>query len=287
MTSQKSHCRLYLARMPVKQRFEAATHNAGDLATPELDPGARSVLGRAFSILNACAEADAGLTLAQIARTCGLPKSSAHRLVAQLVDVGGLERDGDLFGLGGQMFVLGSCAPWARHLRELASPFLEELYERTHETVHLGVLDGLHVLYVDKLCGRRLAPAAVRTRVGSRMPLVSTGLGKAILATGPQQLIDDVLANGWERATSATIASAERLLHELDVVRHHGVAFDHEESHVGVSCVAAPLDVAGVAGPAAISLTAPTDRFRSDAYARVTLICARAISRALRQRGGT
>ncbi len=245
------------------------------------EEASRSVLGRAFSILDACAEAEDDLTLGEIASACGLPKSSTHRIVGQLLAWGGLERRGDAFRLGGHMFVLGSRAPHARRLRERALPFLEELYERTHETVHLGVLDGLHVLYVEKLCGRRLRPADVQTRVGSRMPLVSTGLGKAILATGPRELVHDVLARGWERATPYTIATVDALEVELERIRRLGVAFDREESHAGVSCVAAPVQGPRHSLPVAISVTAPTERFRPEEFARATLLCARATSRAL------
>ncbi len=248
------------------------------------DPrSSRSLLGRAFAILDACAEAEPGLTLAGIGRACELPKSSAHRLVTQLVDLGALEHDGNVFGLSGRMFALGSSAPQARRLRELASPFLEELYARTHETVHLGMLDGLSVLYVDTRSGRRSGHAEGRTRIGSRMPLLSTVLGKAILAAGPQKLIDEVLVDGREHDAPETLARSQRLLREVDIIRRRGVAFDHGESYAGVSCVAAPLDLGSQRCLAAISLAAPTPRFRPQAFGDATMLYARAISRALRQ----
>ncbi len=243
----------------------------------------RSVLDRAFSILDVCAQAEDGLTLTKIASACGLPKSSTHRIVGQLLAWGGLERRGDALRLGGHMFVLGSCAPHARRLRETVLPFLQELCDQTRETVHLGVLDGHDVLYVDKLLGRRHRPLEIPTRVGSRTPLVRTGLGKAILATGPDGLLDEVLATGWGPVAPSTTGNVEDLRLEMARIRSVGVAFDHGGSYPGVSCVASPLHGPAHSPPAAISVTAPTERFQADAFARITMLCARGASRALRR----
>lgn len=230
------------------------------------------LLDRAFHVLDVCAGADADLSLSELARASGLPKSSAHRIVAQLVNLGGLERRGDRFHLGSHLFVLGAHTPYARRLRERALPFLEELYERTHEVVHLGLLDGHDVLYVDKLSGRRREPANVSTRVGGRMPLAITALGKAILAVSPDDVLRHVL-----------VASADGLRREVELARRRGVAFDREQSHPGVSCVAASVDGNGWP-PIAISVSAPTQRFHPEAFARATILCARGLSRSLGRR---
>lgn len=231
------------------------------------------LLGRAFHVLDVCAAADADLNLTELARASGLPKSSAHRIVAQLVTLGGLERRGDRFHLGSRMFVLGAHTPYASRLRERALPFLEALYERTHEVVHLGLLDGNDVLYVDKLSGRRRQPAVVATHVGGRMPLATTALGKAILAASS----DDLL----ERASAG---AAPRLCREIEIVRRCGVAFDREESHPGVTWVAAAVH-GGDWPLMAVSVTAPTARFHPEAFAHATILCAHGLSRALQRHG--
>jgi DNA-binding IclR family transcriptional regulator len=250
-------------------------------ATASAEP--RSLLGRAFQVLDVCASAEADLSLSELTRASGLPKSSAHRIVAQLVALGGLERRGDRFHLGQHMFVLGSRTPHVRRLRERVLPFLEEVYERTHEIVHLGLLDGLDVLYVDKLSGRRREPANVSTHVGGRMPLATTALGKAILAAGSDDLLRDVIVNGWRSTMPGAAVSADQLCREVEIARRRGVAFEREQSHPGVSCVAAAVNVNDRWPAIAISVTAPTERFQPEAFAHATLLCARGISRSMEE----
>jgi len=104
------------------------------------------------------------LSLSELARRAKLPKATAFRLVNQLVVLGALERNGDGYELGVRLFEFGSMVGRQRRLRDEALPFMEDLYEATHETIHLGALDGLEVLYVEK--NRRPAekPRADRRR---------------------------------------------------------------------------------------------------------------------------
>ena len=110
-----------------------------------------------------------------------------------------LERVGEEYQLGLKLFELGNSVARQRELREAALPFMEDLYEATHETIHLGVLDDAEVLYVEKIAGRR--GCTVPTTLGTRKPLYCTGLGKAILAYSTPQLVQAVIQNGLPRRT--------------------------------------------------------------------------------------
>lgn len=120
------------------------------------------------------------LTLAQIVRRTGLPRSSAHRILDRLVSMRWLHREGRTYTLGLRLMELGSLAVHQDRLHATALPHLQELHRVTGFVVHLAVLDGDDLVYLEKI-GGRLA-TAVPTRVGGRRPARSTALGKALLA---------------------------------------------------------------------------------------------------------
>src|SRR5439155_23107729 len=124
-------------------------------------------------------------------------------------------------------------------LCDIAGPYLVELYELTHETVHLATLDAGQVLYLEKVHGH--APSMTLSRVGGRMPPHCTALGKAMLAHADAATLGGVLRTPWRRYTPYTITLPGMLLKELAVVREQGVAFDLEESKLGMACVGAPV----------------------------------------------
>lgn len=141
----------------------------------------RTVTGRVFAILDAFAPGEARLTLTQISRLSGLPIATTHRLTAELVRLGGLEREpGGTYRIGTRMWEIGSLAPVRGGLRELAIQYMEDLYEATHANVQLAVLRGLDALFLEKISGRE--SIRIVTRVGGRLPLHATGVGKVLLA---------------------------------------------------------------------------------------------------------
>ena len=154
----------------------------------------KSVLGRALTLLTAFRPGDAELTLAELARRTGLPKPTAHRMLAELAQWNVVERTPGGIRLGMRLFELGQLAPLQRGLREAATPFLSDLFEATHETVHLAVPDGLDVVYVQKLAGRN--GPRIPSRIGGRMPAYCTGVGKALLAFAPPERLAAVVAGG-------------------------------------------------------------------------------------------
>jgi len=197
------------------------------------------------------------LTLAQIVRRTGLPRSSAHRMLERLVQLRWLRRSGRDYELGMRLVELGSLAVHQDRLVRAAAPLLGELHRATGLVVHLAVLDGPDVVYLDKI-GDRTIP----TRVGGRHPAHCTAVGKAILAYCDQDAEVDLQA----RKTKYSISSSSQLAVELAKVRAHGVAFEREESMLGFGCVAAPIGSSGEASEAiaAVSVCGPMNRMMFD-----------------------
>ncbi len=239
-----------------------------------------SVLGRTMALLTAFRPGDTELTLAELSRRTGIPKATAHRLLAELASWNVVERTPRGMRLGMALFELGQLAPIQRGLREAAAPFLADLFEATRETVHLAVPDGLDVVYVQKLAGRH--GPRLPSRVGGRMPAYCTGVGKALLAFAPPPRVAEVIAQGLTRRTPRTIVAPGLLEQELARVRARGVAEEHEESTVGIACVAAPvLGVDGV-GVAAISISGWANRLDTGRLAPAVRTAALGLSRVLR-----
>lgn len=241
--------------------------------------GPHSVLGRALTLLTAFGPGDAVLSLAELSRRTGLAKSTAHRLLGELAEWGLVERGPDGIRLGMRLFELGARVPKQFSLREAAAPLLTDLFQATHETVHLAVLDGAEVIYVQKLSasGRPEAPS----RLGGRMPAHCTGVGKALLAFGCREQLDAVLAAGLTRRAPRTVVAPGMLHRQLEQVRADGYAVEHEESTVGISCVAAPvLDADGLA-IAAVSITGWANRLDPARYAPAVRTAALGLARTL------
>ncbi|OBB85217.1 IclR family transcriptional regulator [Mycobacterium colombiense] len=200
------------------------------------------------------------LTLAQIVRRTGLPRSSAHRMLERLVQLRWLRRSGRDYELGMRLVELGSLAVHQDRLVRAAGPLLGELHRATGLVVHLAVLDGPDVVYLDKVGDSPLAP--IPTRVGSRQPAHCTAVGKAILAYRDEDAPVDLRV----RKTKYSIATGSQLAAELSRVRAHGVAFEREESLLGFGCVAAPIGGPGEAQDviAAVSVCGPMNRMMFD-----------------------
>lgn len=184
------------------------------------------------------------LTLAQVVKRTGLPRSSAHRMLERLVEMRWLRRDGRDYELGTRLMELGSIAVHQNRLHSAAAPILQELHRVTGYVVHLGVLDGTDVLYLDKI-GGRLA-AELPTRVGSRYPARNSAIGKALLAYTP---------NGTDNLSEFTP--------ELHKVREMGVAYEVSQISGGIGIIAVPIGpVGGVT--AALSICGPTSHLKFD-----------------------
>lgn len=229
-------------------------------APGELPP---SMVGRMSLILDAFTSPAARLTLETVVRRTGLPRSTTHRILDQLVEIDWLSHGQSGYALGARALTLGGGDGGHAELREAAAPHLHELLVETGLVVHLAVLDAGHVRYLDKL-GGRLA-TRVPSRVGGRSPAHATALGKAILSAMQGEEVDTILAQSMGRLTLRTIGDLPVLHQELHRVRSRGgLAYERGETHPQIACVAAV--VRGPEGPVgAISVTGeantPLERF--------------------------
>jgi len=219
---------------------------------------ANSVLGKARLILEAFQIDDDGLSLSELARRTGVPKASVHRLAQELLEWGVLERTNGDYCLGIRLFEIGSRVPRVRVLRETVRPFMADLHTATKETIHLAVLDGLEVLFVERANGYRQAPAP--SRFAGRMPLHCSSSGKVMLAYSPPELLESVIAQGLSRRTRATIVSPNYLAEQVRRVRSDGFAIEREEIVVGYLGIAVPLFAGTDLELGALSMTVPTFR---------------------------
>jgi DNA-binding IclR family transcriptional regulator len=243
----------------------------------------RSVISKAVALLDAFSPATPELSLGELAHRTGLPVSTAYRLVSELVDWGGLERvPGGGYRIGPRLWEVGALAPRGDDLRGVALPFMSDLHEATREDVHLAVLDGTEVLDVERLAGRRAAPA--RTRRGGRLPLHATAAGKVLLAHAPESLLHRIVASGLRRHTAHTIVVPGHLRRALTEIRRTGIGYAREELTVGTSSVASAVLDADGAALAALSVTlrsGGTDLRRLGPAVRTAAI---SVSRGLQER---
>lgn len=195
------------------------------------------------------------LTLAQIVRRTGLPRSSAHRLLERMVQLRWLRRSGRDYELGMRLVELGSLAVHQDRLVRAAGPLLGELHRATGLVVHLSVLDGPDVVCLEKIGDQRIP-----TRVGARLPAHCTAAGKAILAQRGEGTELDL----GVRRTKYSISSEAQLAVELAKVRTHGVAFEREELALGWGGVAAPIGGPGEDIMAAVSVSGPMNGMTFD-----------------------
>lgn len=224
------------------------------------EPGNRSVLARAATVIGAFRAGEQRLTLTELGRRTHLPKSTVYRLAEQLVELGWLEREPYGYRIGVRLFELGALAGRRSTLRERAMPHLALLAARTGLAVNLAIADGHEIVYLERIPMRGVElPTCGRTR----MPAASTALGKAMLAFADDAARDDVARHGLEQRTPHTIVDRDRFRAELEAVKEKGFALDQQECFPGISCAAAPLRNSGRA-IASVSATGPSDRFNNE-----------------------
>lgn len=241
---------------------------------------ASRTLVRGLEVLHAvsCGHAELG----DLAATLGLTRSTTHRLATTLVEHRYLSftpRVG--YSLGPKLLELGFIAGRQMNLTKAAREHLELLSSGSGDTVHLGVLEGGKVLYLDKIPGSRRVD--ISSRIGERQPLRSTGLGKALLLDEPTARLRDVY-DAEQREGFRYAVELSEWLRRMEDYRVSGVAFDLEENEDRVRCVAAPIrDVSGKI-VAAISLSSAGQYMDDTRMKRLTTdvkAAAEAISRDL------
>lgn len=215
-------------------------------AEKKIVPGTQT-LSRGLALLELVGE---GLgDMRRIAERLDIPRSTAARMLSNLVAEGYLHHvPYQGYTLGPKLILLGQRASEQRPLVALAHPFLEALAQATRDTVHFGLLDQGEVLYLDKLSGAR--GLEMRSRVGARMPVASTGLGKAMMmarnAAEWRGFYDDAQAFAASQADRPAMRAFDDLAADLSQAATRGWTYDLEENEWGIRCVAAPVrDVSG------------------------------------------
>lgn len=205
-----------------------------------------SMIERMTLILDAFDGSTPTLTLLGLAERTGLPRSTVHRILDQMIRLRWLAHAPGGYRLGLRPLELGGLAADHNEIRDVVSPLLHDLCQRTGMVGHLGVLDGREVLYLDKAGGR--VTASVPTRLGGRMPAHTTALGKALLASLEPSIVETSFRDRLPQLTPRTICDKAELHRELTRIRHRqGVAMDNEESVTGIACVAVPIRGRGAA----------------------------------------
>jgi DNA-binding IclR family transcriptional regulator len=196
---------------------------------------------RALDIVEYLVTSPQPRNITELSRYLDIPKSSVFGILQTLRDNGWVEKlEDDRYALTLKLFGLGSAIIASLDLRQQVSPVLRELATQTNITGHLAVLASDEAVYIDKA----EVPGAIRltTYVGSRNPLHSTGMGKALLAWLPEGEVDRIISHrGLTAYTPQTISSPVALKAELAKVRRLGYAISIEENEPGVCGIAAPI----------------------------------------------
>jgi DNA-binding IclR family transcriptional regulator len=241
--------------------------------------------GRLLAVLDAFGQEQRALSLSEISRRAGLSLSTAHRLVCELASWGALERGpGGRYTIGLRLLELAALSPRGLGLREAAFPVLDDLHHRTRGNVHLGVRDGLEVVYVETITACATHPTA--GRMGDRWPMHVTGTGLVLLAFADRELQQRALRGPLERFTPLTVTDGAQLRRELAQIRQVGFAVARGRITVDDLVVAVPVyDQFGEAA-AAISVVVETERARPLVLANMLTVASGAITRSLAPQPG-
>lgn len=219
------------------------------------------VAGRLFLIMELLAK-DGAMGLSQISQSVDLNKSTVHRLLNSLMYMGYVRQDATdgKYSMSFKIVNIANQVMEKMDIVHLARPYLCQLMEQTGETVHFVEMDGVDAVYIDKVESHRNSVQMV-SRIGNRIPLYRSGVGKAIAATMPDGEVKQLWeASKIEKATPHTITNYQEFYDCLGLVREKGYALDNEENEAGVRCIAAAVPDERGRVRYAFSISAPTNR---------------------------
>jgi len=243
----------------------------------------RSVLARGLLVIETVARAERELRLSEIAGLTGLPQPTTHRILAELVDSGVLDRTDRRYRLGQRLLDFGAPAPPPVGLRDIALPVLEDLHAATGAIVQLAVIESGDSVVVEHISGHDVPS---RSRVGDRSPAHQVAVGKAILAFSDEIEVCRAIIRSFEAGTGWPIVAPESLVADLKRVRMAGVASDSEASAAGFRDIAVPIMNADSRAIAAISTTAKAaSRFDAVQLVPAVRLAAYSIGRAVQLLG--
>jgi DNA-binding IclR family transcriptional regulator len=222
-------------------------------------PAGSQTLLRGLDVLEAVIDGAIGIN--ELAERLPLTRSTVHRLASALVDrryLSFVPREG--YRLGSKLLELGYGARQQIDIHRIARPQLEELARQTGHTVHLGIYENSHALYLDKIAGRRRIE--ISSRVGEMQPTTSTGLGKALILDEDETRWKELWALDNPKARKGVTYAAWR--ERMVDYAANGYAFDLEENEDRIRCIAAPIRDASGSIVAAISVSSAA-QYMSDA----------------------
>lgn len=218
-------------------------------------------LAKGLSVLQTFSEVGSPITLSELAQALGTTNATATRLCYTLTELGFIRRDGQKrYHLTPKVLTLGYPDICSLDWQDIARYYLECLFEEVQETVNLSLLEGPEILYLIRIRKRKYLPFDIR--IGTRLPVYCTAMGKVLMAMGPQEKTRPILEGlEFRPLTAYTIMDMDRFMGELREVRKRGYAINDEELSIGNRAVAAPVvDERGVA-VAAINIAVPTPQY--------------------------
>lgn len=240
---------------------------------------------RSLSIIEVLSECEDGLGLTDISEKVNLHKSTVHRLLNTLIVKGYVHQDGNSnkYKLTLKLFELGSKKVEKMNIVTTARPFLQELMEKTNESVHLVVREGPEIVYVEKIESQN--PLRMYSRIGKRMQAYCTAVGKAMLSN----ISDEEILSVWNNSnirklTKYTITDFEKFKQVINIVREKGYATDEQENEIGIRCVAASVMNYNGETCGAISISGSIISFteeKIDEFSKLVIEYAHKISREL------
>jgi len=260
------------------------------MASAHNDVPGTAAFTKFMNVLQAVSDAPQPPSVTELSKTLGYPRPTTHRIVAALLAEGMLlELGGDSrLGLGPRLIGLAYKAWEGSDLRVIAEPFIERLRDTLDETVHLAMRSGQEMIYISKLESRRTVRMA--SRVGTRVTLYSSSVGKAWLSQQPRDEVRSALAALQMRTfTAKTTTDVDALIGEIEQSAARGYTTDIEENEEDICCYGCPIVTASQGVIACVSVSMPSYRFHAlDAQQAITAIqdCTRAIAEQMQTRMG-
>lgn len=245
-------------------------------------------LVRAFGMLDVLAECERGLTLAEISRHVGLPRSTAHRLLSTMGDLGyvSFDPESNRWAVGLQAFAVGNAFARNRDLCRLGRPVMHSLMLDAHETVNVAVSRAQGVYFVGQVQASGVRPTLAKP--GLELPIHTTAVGKAMMANWHRDELDGFFRKRELRSKTAnSITEPSSLVSQLDLVRKRGFAVDDQENAIGIRCVAAPVYNEDGLAVASISISGSIARIPDDRIHQLGSTLAQAAQRVTETIGGS
>jgi DNA-binding IclR family transcriptional regulator len=218
-------------------------------------------LYKALKVLGCFSVSKPELGITEISEQLGLYKSNVHNIADTFVKAGFLERnpENEKYRLGFKILELSHIISSNINFRKIVLPYMQELANETNETTYLAVPREGEVIYLDSCSPKH--QLSTRSMLGIKAPLYCTGIGKAMLAFLPEEIVDSVITAGLDKYTDQTIDSPQKLREELKDIRARGYSIDNMEHEYGIKCIGMPIRDKNRQVVAGISISGPSLRF--------------------------